>query len=148
MVTQHCQYKFWSVEMWMWPQQSFIPLDSQGKIIWCMFLFIRNRLQHLCWIAVRSAELLLFLYSSWWDNTPAGKTCFYCFCFHFLLPSPPHSVFSLIASFLRISFSTYFHFLPPLGLGGTSHVPLVSHISPVQAPSSKFSAIEQFGKSS
>lgn len=65
------------------------------------------------------------------------------FYFHFLLPSPPHSVFCLISSFLCISFSAYFLILPSLGPGGTLHVPLASHVSPVQAPSSKFSANEQ-----
>lgn len=65
------------------------------------------------------------------------------FYFHFLLPSPPHSVFCLISSFLCISFSAYFLILPPLGPGGTLHVPLASHVSPVEASSSKFSANEQ-----
>lgn len=102
-----------------------------------VLLFLRNRLQRLCWIVVQWAELLSLLYSSWWDNAAAGKICFY-FCF--LLPSPPHSVFSLISSFLCISFSTYFLFLPPLGLGVTLHVPLASQVSPMQAPSSKLSA--------
>lgn len=89
-------------------------------------MFLRNRFECLHWIVIQSAELLLFLNKrmSWWDNAPAGETCFY---FSFLLSSPPHSVFSLISAF--ISFPMYFLFLPPLGLGGILHVPLPSHFT-------------------
>lgn len=91
------QYKFWSIAVNVATTVLYFSWVT-GKNYRAL-LFLRNRLQRLCWIFIQSAELLMFLYSSWWDNAPAGETCFY---FHFLPLSPPHSVFSLISSFPSI----------------------------------------------